>query len=61
VKKHEAYQDREGKYAPVKQTIITRATQYKSKEQKKAEAKERKAERAAQAEAAAPAAEAVQF
>ena len=45
VKKHDVYQDREGKYPAVKQTVITRAVEYKTKEQKKAEAKERKAQR----------------
>lgn len=57
VKKHELYQDREQKYPAVQQTVITRATEYKSKEQKKLEAKQRKAERAAQTESQ----EAVQF
>jgi hypothetical protein len=50
VKKHEQYQDRDGKYAPVNQTVISRATEYKTKEQKKAEAKQRKAERCALAQ-----------
>jgi len=50
VKKHELYQDREQQYPAVKQTVISRATEFKTKEQKKAEAKQRKAERCAQAQ-----------
>lgn len=49
VKKHEEYRDREGKYAPVKQTFITRAVEYRTKEQKKAQTKANKAEREATA------------
>jgi hypothetical protein len=50
VKKHEVYEDRDGKYPAVKQTVISRATEFKTKEQKKAEAKQRKAERCALAQ-----------